>query len=168
MLHICLHTLFCESLANDKLKPQAYVLGNFSGFLSQRRKKNLESTADVNSDCIHITSKRSRIMDWPRNSLTLKNLRIHLDWSVPSFPCFPYRSNYFRRASKDPKATLVTLPTLSQTAWNDVTKVTVYCLCTSPGDTLPCGVFSVVIPEIHWTHGDGTSQVVERCWKPAL
>lgn len=63
MLHICLHTLFCESLANDKLKPLAYVLGNFSGFLSQRRKKTLESTADVNSDCIHITSKRSRMMD---------------------------------------------------------------------------------------------------------
>lgn len=109
---VCIHS-FVNLWLMTNLNPWHMCWETFQGFFL-RGGKSLESTADVNSDCIHITSKRSHGL--VKKLIDSQNLRIHLDWSVPSFPCFPYRSNYFRRASKDPKATLVTLPTLSQTA----------------------------------------------------
>ncbi len=133
VLHTCLHTLFGESWVNDKLLTNCQLwtpgicAGNFfQGFFF--RVKNLESTADVNSDCIHIrTFEKSRIMDWPTNSLTLKlgnsPRLVCAMFSLFSLPQQLFQERFQRSKIKTCHSPITTL---SQTAWNDyVTKLNV-------------------------------------------
>lgn len=159
---VCIHS-FVNLWLMTNLNPWHMCWETFQGFFLRGGKKpwNPQLMSTLIAYILHPKGPEWW-MDWPRNSLTLKNLRIHLDsrlvcaiFSLFSLPQQLFQESFQRSKSNTCHSAN---PLSDSMKWCEQGEC-LLSMHTFPGDALPCrGVFCpFVIPEIHWTHGDGTS-----------